>query len=81
MKINNESNRDIRDLEYGSKLSIEIENIDKANKRKKQALRQQAKAIKRLNEENQALKKKKGVNDYWKMKNKESIGPQLNEKI
>lgn len=26
------------------------------NKRKKQALRQQAKAIKRLNEENQALK-------------------------
>lgn len=57
MKINNESNRDIRDLEYGSKLSIEIENIDKANKRKKQALRQQAKAIKRLNEENQALKK------------------------
>lgn len=56
MKITDESNWNIRDLEYGSKLRIEIENIDKANKRKKQALRQQAKAIKRLNEENQALK-------------------------
>lgn len=56
MKITDKSNWDIRGLEYGSKLSIEIKNIDKANKRKKQALRQQAKAIKRLNEENQALK-------------------------
>lgn len=78
MKITNESVWDITSLSRQYKLSIEIENIDKANKRKKQALRQQAKAIKRLNEENQALKN--GLNDYWKMKNKETIGPKLNEK-
>lgn len=56
MKIVDESDWDINSLHRQSKLSIEIENIDKANRRKKQALRQQAKAIKRLNEENQKLK-------------------------
>lgn len=49
MKINNNITTKFVDI-------FEIENIDKANKRKKQALRQQAKAIKRLNKENQELK-------------------------
>lgn len=56
MKITNESVWDITSLSRQYELSVEIENIDKANKRKKQALRQQAKAIKRLNKENQELK-------------------------
>lgn len=49
MKINNNITTKFVDI-------FEIENIDKANKRKKQALRQQAKAIMRLNKENQELR-------------------------
>lgn len=56
MKITNESSWDITSLFRQYELSVEIENIDKANKRKKQALRQQAKAINRLNKENQELR-------------------------
>lgn len=56
MRITNESDWDGTSLSHDYKLSIEIENIDKANRRKRRALRQQAKAIKQLAEENRELK-------------------------
>lgn len=64
MKIIDESDWDFRGLYCGHSLNVEIERINKANRRKRKALRQQAKAIKRLNEENQKLKEE--IVQLWK---------------
>lgn len=94
MKITDESNWDIRGLECEFTLSIEIEILTKLINVKKQALRQQAKAIKRLNEENQALKEEierlledvierlleDEIERLLEDEEKETIGPKLNEK-
>lgn len=48
MKITNKSNWDMRDLSFCPESAVEIEYIDKANRRKRRALRQLTQAHKRL---------------------------------
>lgn len=48
MKITNNSDWDMRDLSFFPESAVEIEHIDKANRRKRRALRQMSEAHKRL---------------------------------